>query len=337
MQNSYSRVIVAKFQAANDNIQSCCLSLDDRLLAVAASSTIYIWNITSSNPHLVKTFIGHTKSITSLAFSSPSTLISASKDKSVKFWQIGASSVDLVVNDPEATPVTLPLISSIGLQARNGIAVSSDVDGVIKAWDIPASLCKTSKSPAKENRCGDTELISTRLVFVWYVDEEINIWDPEKGRFLLQVDVSEYDLLDLRISGDGSKIFCINRRFIQVWDMWTGEAVGKAELEGYYRVESLTMDGSRVWIETEGWDFGLPGSPPVKLSTLPPDRFYLNDTKLWDNNQCRIQDVVTGNVVFQLPEGFQGHVIEVQWNGKYLAVSLRYKELILEFHPTFIQ
>jgi hypothetical protein len=50
-----------------------------------------------------------------------------------------------------------------------------------------------------------------------------------KGNFLLQVDVSEENVLDLRISGDGSKIFCINEEFIQAWDMWTGEAVGRVE------------------------------------------------------------------------------------------------------------
>ena len=101
------------------------------------------------------------------------------------------------------------------------------------------------------------------------------------------------------------------------------------------------MELSNMWKQypyIKGWDFGIPGSPPIELSTEPPNRLYLNNTKLWDNSLCRIQDTVTGQVVFQLPEKFQGHVVEVQWNGQYLVVSLRSeKELVLEFHPKFLQ
>jgi hypothetical protein len=65
---------------------------------------------------------------------------------------------------------------------------------------------------------------------------------------------------------------------------------------------------------------------------MPPDTLHLNDTKLWDNRLCRIQDTVTGKVVFQLPERFQSHIVEVQWNGQYLVISPKSgKELILEF------
>ena len=213
---------------------------------------------------------------------------------------------------------------------------------MVKTWDIPTSLCKvSSKTPAKDYKHGDVKLINSQLVFVWYGDDKINIWDPEKGKFLLQTDILGHNVLDLRVSGDGSKIFCIDKKFIQAWDMWTGEAVGKAESE-WRGVELLAMDGSRVWIripgvQPEGWDFGIPGSFPVKLSTIPPDRLHLSDTKLWDNRLYRIQDTVTGKVDFQLPEGFQGYV-EVQWNGQYLVVSFKSeKELILEFHSAFLQ
>jgi len=337
VKSSDSGAIVAKFEVTKGNLYCCLLSPDGRLVAVATSRTIYIWDITSSNPHLVETLIGHTQMITSLAFSSPSTLISASLDRSVKFWKIRASSAELVMTDPEPTPITTLLTTSISLQARDGIAISSDTDRVVKTWDIPASLCKPlSKSQAEDYKLGDIKLINSRLILVWYGDEKINIWGPEKGKFLLQADVSEDKLLDLRISGDRSQIFCINETFVQAWDMWTGEAVGKVESWDPSSQKTLVMDGSGVWIRNEsgryiGWDFGIPGSFPVKLSTQPPDTLYLNDTRLWDNRKCRIQDTVTGNVVFQLSEGLQGHVVEVKWNGQYLVISPRAEqELVLE-------
>jgi len=341
VQKSDSGVAVTKFQMASKSIQCCCFSPDGRLVAVAAGRVIYVWDI-SSDPYLVETLIGHAENITALAFSSPSALISASRDKSVKFWQISASSMDLAMTDPESTPIPLPLVSSISLQARDGVAISCDADGVVKTWDIPASICKAPlKSSVKDYKYGDVKLINRGLVFVWHGDGKINIWDSEKGKFLLQANISKGRLLDLRISGDGSKIFCINKDFIQAWDMWTGEAVGRVEISYGYTL--LAMDSSKVWIESvfrdlHEWDFGIPGSPPVRLSTRPPGTLHLNGTRLWDKRQCRIQDTATGKVIFQLPERFQGQIVEVQWNGQYLGISPRYeKELILEFSPAFLQ
>jgi WD40 repeat protein len=60
VQNSDSGVIVAEFQVASSDIQCCCFSPDGRLVAVASGNTAYVWDITSSDPHLVETFIGHT-------------------------------------------------------------------------------------------------------------------------------------------------------------------------------------------------------------------------------------------------------------------------------------
>ena len=332
VRNSNSGSILKEFRV--HGAQCCCFCPDGRLVAAAVGPGIYIWDIISSSLRPAQTFVGHTRLISSLAFSSPSTLISMSTYKSVKFWKINPLSADPVMTDPESTLVTLPLISSVSLQTRNGIVISSGADGMVKAQDIPVSLCKASfESPVKDYKHRT----------VWYGDRKVNIWDPENGKFLLQVDLSAYHPLSLRISGDGSKIFYMNKKSIQAWDIWTGVAMGKVEFGGYNGEKLLAMDGSRVWIgmpgvKPDGWDFGIPGSPPVELSTLPTDRLHLNNTKLWDNNHCRIQDMATGRVVFQLPGRFQNHIIEVQWNGQYLAVSFGSgEELILKIHPAFLQ
>ena len=354
VKKSDSGAIVAKLQVASDYYPShCCFSLDSKLVAVSAyptisarttisaCTTISIWDITGSNPHLVETLIGHTGTITSLAFSSSSTLISASYDKSVRFWQI-SSSADPAMADPGSTPTILPLISSISLKARDGVAISSNTDGVVETWNIPASLCKaSSKSPAEDYKQGDVKMINSKLVFVWYGDGKINIWDPEKGNFLLQADLPGKPLFDLRISGDGSRIFSINGGLIQVWDIWTGEAIDEESF--YDQAGSVTMDGLRVWLKSVfgsyyRWDFGIPGSPCIDLSIEAPETLHLSDTRLWDNMKWRIQDIVTGKVVFQLPQQYQNDVVEAQWNGQYLVISpVSEKELVLEFPHAFLQ
>ena len=98
IQNTSSGVIVAKFHVTKSRTSHCCLSPDGRLIAAAVDGIAYVWDTTCSAPHPIKTFVGHADDITSLEFSSPFSLISSSKDGTVKFWQIGT-----LLMDPVAT------------------------------------------------------------------------------------------------------------------------------------------------------------------------------------------------------------------------------------------
>jgi len=353
VQNSDSRAAVAEFHVANSNTTCCCFSPDGRLVAAAVDNTVYIWDITGSDPHLVETFIGPTNNITSLVFSSPSSLISVSVDQSVKFWQIGALSTDLVKTDPKFAPPTSVPIEAITLQAKDGIVTSSCSDGVIWIWDISTGICKASFQPPENSFCKNVQLIDGKLIAVWYANEKIHIWDPEKGELLQTVDAPEEELLqtvdaleeepeDIRISEDGSKIFCLYWRAIQARSVQTGEVVGRVEIGYVHPRRSLTVDGTKVWIhypesEYQGWDFGTQGLSPVQLPNMPPDRSYLTNTVLWDTDLIRIKDVVTGNVVFQLPERFINPTA-MRFDGCYLAAGYSSGEvLILDFNHVFLQ
>ena len=344
VQSSDSGTAVATFQSPGSDYMCCCFSPDNRFVAVAVNRTISVWDI-SSDPCLVETFIDHTLDLTTLAFSSPSSLISTSFDKSVKFWQIGISSVELAVANPGSTPIILPLVASISLKGRAGIAILSNTAGRMKTWDIPTSDCKTpSQALAKYYKHSQTILINNKLIFVWHMDEEISVWDAGKEQFLLQVNAPEDTIVDLRISGDGLKLFYICQGFIKAWDLWTGVAVDKVVYEVLDGVELLAMDGSRLWIKflrrsisvlSQGWDLGPSGFSPIEGSTNPPQELHLSNTKLWDTNLCRILDTVTRTVVFQLPAQY-GTPVDIKQNGQYLVASFQSRmELVLEFHPAF--
>jgi len=75
--------VVVEFRVAGARFRHCCFSADHRFLAAAADSTTYVWDI-DSDTHPVQAFSGHIETITSLTF--PTSLISSSEDKSVKFW-----------------------------------------------------------------------------------------------------------------------------------------------------------------------------------------------------------------------------------------------------------
>ena len=163
--------------------------------------------------------------------------------------------------------------------------------------------------------------------------------DVEKGELLLAIDWPN-DLQDLKISGDGSRVFCLTQASIQAWSIHTAVVVNEVEINYSEYSGSLTVDGSRVWVhridsENQRWDFGTPGSLPVWLPNTPAGRLHPNGIMLWDIGLHRIKDTKTGKVVFQLPKRY-GKPVDVQWNGQYLLACFSATDvLILDFSSIF--
>ena len=334
VQKTGSQMIVAKFPITNGP-RHYCFSPNGRLIAFANYNIIYIWDISSPDPYIIETCIGHIGTITSITFSSPSSLISSSYEGSVKFWQISTSLTDPAVTDPKFTTLASAPIKFITLQAKDSIAFSCDIDGIARVWDISTGHCKGSfQTPVKDYRGRDIQLIDGRMIFVCHADK-LYIWDMEKGEPIQIVDTPDYYAEDVKISGDGSKVFCLHYRSIQAWSIVTGEGVGKVELEHLGPGKSLTVDGLRVWVhspmsELQGWDFGIQNPSPIQLSSMPPPNF--NSPKLWDVDLPRIKDTVSGKVVFQLGGRF-AKPVSSQWDGGYLVAGYHSGEvLILDFN-----
>jgi WD40 repeat protein len=344
VQNIDSGEVLAKCLAPNEAyephlIHSCCSS-NSKLMVASTRSIFYIWDITGSNPLPIKTFIGHTDSITSLIFSSPSTLVSTSWDQSVRFWQTGGLSTDLVAGDPKPTPCALASIWSVSLQVENGIAISSDDDGMVVTWDLSTGFCRASfQTPVGDRYWRDARVIDGTLVFAWLGKEAIYIWDTKKGEPLQLVDIDRIRSGGLMISGDGSRIFCLVDNLLQAWFTQTGEAAGEVEVKDGLYLDYLRMSGSRIWVRsqdkpTQGWDFGVSGSAPVPLSNISSECPYLHLIDDQTTGSCMIKDTTTGKEVFQL-SGRYARPTAVQLDGWYLVAGYASGEvLILDFnHP----
>ena len=327
--NSSSGAIVAEFQITSSNAYQCSFSPDGRLIAVAADRTIYCWNITNSKPHLIETFIGHTEDITSLVFSSDTTLISASKDKSIKFWQIGVQSADPAGIDPKFTPPPSVPIMSITLQANDGFVITSDSDGVVKTWDISTGIHKASFQTPAQDHMRDVQMIKNRLILVWYADREVHVWDVGNEKLLLEVEIRG-NVKGLRISEDGSMFFCLGVFSVQAWSIQKGKVVGEVKTEsgGW---GSLTIDGWKVWVhwpeseEYEGWDFETSGSALTELSGMPT---LSNGSMIWDPRRGMIKNAVSGGVIFQLSGRFASPA-DVQCDGSYLVAGYVSGEILV--------
>jgi len=334
VRNSSSRAVVTELQVPEYGFDCCCFSPNGKFVAGSAYYTSYIWDITGLDPHLIATLIGHTCSITSLIFSS--SLISASEDETIKFWQAGASPTDPAMTNMKSIPPTPSPIESVSLQGRDEVAISSDKAGVVKIWDILTGLCKTSiQTPAKGRSWRDIQLIEGRLIVVWYYDQKIYIWDAEKGEFLWKVKTPIFKSRGIRISGDGSKVFCLAENSIQAWSIWTGEPMGKVELEDESYLDPLSMDSSKIRVcfkdsQTQGWDFGDLCPSPIQFSNTSLGKPHLNligGTK-WYTGPCMIQDAVAGNGVFQLA-GRYATPYEARWDGQYLVVGYGFGEVLI--------
>ena len=314
--------VFTEFQVAS-SAHLCCFSPDNSLVAVAAAETAYCWDITTSKPQLVETFIGHTQNITSVTFSSSTTLITASCDKSVRFWQVRAQPTNIPIIGLKPASLPLAPIKSTTVQSEEGIIITSDYSGMIRAWDMSTGFCKASfQTPAKGPCMRDTQLVNGRLILVWYANKKIHVWDGGNGEVLWVVDIPWDNVEDLKISGDGSRVVGLFAPSIWVWSLQTGDVMGTMEIEYEGPSVSLIVSGSKVWAHWlqsnyRGWDFGVSGSTPMELSNIST---LSSHNRVWYPKQAEAKDSAIRGDVFHL-SGESEYPVSMQCDGSYLVAG----------------
>ena len=332
-----SKATMMEFSLVSD-ASHCYFSPNGRSIAATDHNIIHLWDITGPNPHPIQTLTGHTQDITSVVFASSTTLISTSRDRSIKFWQIGTSLADPVAPGSESMPLTSAPIKSVSLQAKDGLAFSIDSEGIVKTWDIKTGYCEESYTiQDKDVIGGDVQLVDGRLIIVWcnkYL--HVYAWDAEKGKHQIG-HVNIWSTNCLRIIGDGSRVLHVGQGSIQVWSIWTRGSIHEVKLErsAAYHLDSLRMDNSKVLVSldilpVQGWDFGVPGSIPTQFSTDCSDMPHLNFTiATWlKDSLARIEDRITGQEVFQLC-GQYAKPATTQWDGQYLIAGYPSGEVLI--------
>ena len=321
-----------------------CLSPSGKVVVGVSNTTAHVWDTTNPTTDPVKTFAPHDSNISSLVFSS--CLISASSDKSVRFWQVGGSSPNQITMEtrPEASP--LIGVTSIILQAEERTVISINSSGIVGLWDLVTGLRQISFQAfatdfgADGGYASDARLVGGLLTVAFCGRDsrntwKITTWDVEKEDYLQTVALPlgiRIQGRDLRISGDGTMVFGLDTRCIQIWSTSTGRSTGvisfAQELQSHS--PSFIVDGSRVWIRSEnspaqGWDLRNPQAPPLPLSEMPSDGrrlgfIQVDGTNGSDTGPTRIEDAITRREVFRLPKKFAQPSV-VQWDGRYLATA----------------
>eukprot|EP00300_Choanocystis_sp_HF-7_P000617 c10515_g1_i1.p1 GENE.c10515_g1_i1~~c10515_g1_i1.p1 ORF type:complete len:341 (+),score=50.23 c10515_g1_i1:35-1024(+) len=129
-------------QYTDSQVNKLEITPDKRFLAAAGNPHIRLFDITSSNPHPIMSFDGHTGNITSLGFNKDSRwMYTGSEDGTVKVWDTRAPGCQ---RDYESKAG----VNAVALHPNQGELISGDQDGVIQVWDLTANRCVKTMSPS---------------------------------------------------------------------------------------------------------------------------------------------------------------------------------------------
>lgn len=159
-----------KINTPNGEI-TCIIELFDRNIAVGfQTSEITIYSILTSNCD--KTFIGHTKKITSMAQKDPNTLISSSEDFTIKIWDVLSVTCLMTLQEHQNT-VNDILISS------NNLIISASGDLTLKLWNfLESPSIFTFKGHIDSiNKIIQLPKNNSNLIISASNDKSLKVWD----------------------------------------------------------------------------------------------------------------------------------------------------------------
>ena len=320
------------------SLSHCCFSPDGKFVACSCGTAICIWDITIRGTPLVRCQPEHSRLITFLAF--PSTLVSGSLDRSVKFWR--TSSFQAKPKATKRVAVLLPdsyeNISSVKVFAEDNTIVTVYGFGKVKTWDLTTGTSQLFfKTPASQRH--DTHLRGDTFIIAWYAntkkEHQYHLWDVYNSRPLWAQGFNQPSSFvnDLKISHDGSKIFGLTETHIEILCTQGSEA-RRVELGGR-RVSNLFVRGSQVGISNSsgmGWDFGTSELPSIGELPDWPRLSLVGRSRRGAVEQRRIEDTVTKRAVFHLPERHTKFRTKVEWDGRYLLIWSSHRvEAVIDF------
>ena len=295
VRDAESGAVVVKLDAPDksSSLHLGCFSPDGRFVACADDITIWVWDITISGGRLVGCLVGHSDNIEFLAF--PSSLISGSYDRSIKFWKSSSFSMDSTTSDQMAEHGSFPEIQSIKLFAEEGMVVTSDEDGVVKIWDVTTGRCKSSFSTPAEGR-RDTHLTRDTLIVVWCPtlasdrDSDLD-FDSDSDRNIysgLNIDSdSDSDSgLDLDLDLD---LYAGRGANYHIWDVYKGQLLRKFRSSPLFFDLKISGDASKILM------LGFDRIAALSMQTgeavghveleRQVDKFLVRGSKVWVNDR----------------------------------------------------
>jgi WD40 repeat protein len=267
-----------------------------RLLSGGTDKALKLWDATTG--HLIRTFVGHTGAVTSVAFSpDDARLVSASEDRTLKVWD--AAGARLIHSLAGHTGK----INSVAFSSDGAWVLSGSNDKTMKLWDAAAgTLVHTFAGHTGDVISVAFSPVGRRVLSLGY-DNTIKLWDAATGGLVHTFEEQSGQILVAAFSPDGSRVLSASATTIKLWDAATGTPL-------------LTIDAHPAMIAQRLPTVG-PSSKGSSRPRRPVDRTYV----YWDNkwvafspdgsligsrgasNTMKLWDAATGALV----RTFEGH------------------------------
>lgn len=271
-------------QAFYDDIECVAFSPDDDRLGAGVKKTIQTWDL--FNNASSKTFLGHHRDVTSIAFSSDNRLLaSGSLDETIKIWDVHSGQSlwtlrghgraiwsidmyrsDLVVSASTDSQIKIwdlrsgeclktldngsPLSSAAFSPDGQGIASGSD-NGLVKLWELNLQSNRAPRS--SETVTYPFITLSSdghRLATMVPLDDAINIWDTGSGSNLRTVQTNVDWTTSAILSANGHLMAISTWGSIEIWDVGSGTMLNtipnKIDMSQRQGMVTFSPDGSLI-------------------------------------------------------------------------------------------
>ena len=194
---------------------------NEYLLTIAVSDkTIKIWSL--KNGDLIKTFLGHTKSVLSASFSLDSKLIvSSSSDKTAKIWEVSSG---ILLHD----------LKGRSNEIRHASFQEDDNSIMINHKDFIV-LCNAQNGSAihsSKNKYYTSDLSTNGNDLVTSSDGQIKIWDLKTRKIKHNINASHNQIVSCVFSPDDSYILSgSGDNTAKIWEVKSGQL--KTNFEGH--------------------------------------------------------------------------------------------------------
>jgi eukaryotic-like serine/threonine-protein kinase len=256
---------------------------------------------------VIRTWAGHTNTVTSLTFADKDTILSTARDGTVRWWSAGPSSDDLSfdakvttiygaafghdgnriygtgnpsgIREWDAANLTLartfeargPLAMDLELSADSRFAYTAARDGVVREWDLNDGVV-VRDIPVHKGSANEVALCERRGWLLSGGDDGVtNITEIKTGVLIKTIGTHPGGVLGIAASTDGSLIATGGRdNLVRVWsgDTWEELAILRGHTH-FVTAVAISPDDSRIATTSEDGTILIWPAREVRSTTLP--------------------------------------------------------------------
>ena len=180
---------------------------------------IKLWDVDTGS--LIRSFVGHNESVTSLGFNSDgSQLLSGSSDNTIKLWDTSTGNLVRTFTGHTGS------INSVVFTNDNRQFISGSLDNTIKLWDISTGRVIRTYSGHSDGIKSVAISNNGRQIISGAGDKTIKLWDLSNGRLIRTFYGHDENVSSVIFSPDDTQIVSSSwDSTVKLWDVSSGNLI----------------------------------------------------------------------------------------------------------------